>query len=110
MKKMFARYKVNWYFDGECCTNRGFVQAPSYAEAVQKIEADYDEIESIKIRWISDGDNCLDDNDIEDANYDEDEEESGVGPRVFDAIKQGVEEAIEYERLEANCKASKKVR
>lgn len=77
---MFARYKVNWYFDGSPLINRGYVQAYSYAEAAQKIEASYDDIESIEIRWISDSNNCLDDGDIEDANFDE-EEQSGANPR-----------------------------
>lgn len=104
---MFARYKVNWYFDGQECVNRGYVQAHSYAEAVQKIEADYDDIESINIRWISDSNNCLDDDDIEDASLDEEEEESqtGAGPQLFETIKQSIEEAIEYERLEDNSEA-----
>jgi hypothetical protein len=99
--KMFARYKVIWSFDGQECVNRGYVQGHSYAEAVQKIEASYDYIESIEIRWISDSNNCLDDDDIEDADYDK-EEQIGAGPQLFETIKQGAEEAIAYERLEAD--------
>ena len=91
---MFARYTVNWYFDSEECINRGYVQAYSYAEAVQKIEANYEDIESIKIRWISDSNNCLDDDDIEDANFDEEEEpQIGAGPQLLEALNQGIEEA-----------------
>ena len=85
---MFARYKVNWYFDGSPLTNRGYDQAYSYAEAAQKIEASYDEIETIEIRWISDSNNCLDDDDIEDANFEE-EEQSGADPR-FDSESVGL--------------------
>ena len=94
---MFVRYKVNWYFDGQSCNNQGFVQAGTFAEAVQKIEADYDDIESIDIKWISESNNCLDDDAIEDA-YEEEEEQSGAGPAVFDAIKQGLEETVALEK------------
>lgn len=87
---MFARYKVNWYFDGESLTNKGYVQAYSYAEAVQKIEAAYDSIEAIDIRWVSDSNNCLDDDDIADANFDE-EEQAGAGSQVFTAIEEATE-------------------
>jgi hypothetical protein len=87
---MFARYKVNWYFDGETLINKGYVQAYNYAEAVQKIEAAYDDIESINIRWVSDSNNCLDDDDIADANFDE-EEQAGAGPQIMATIKDATE-------------------
>lgn len=100
---MFARYKVNWYFDNNSLTNYGYVQAPSFAEAVQKIEADYDDIEAVKIKWIDEGNNCLDDEIIAEA-LENEETQSGAGPRLFEVIKEGIEEAIEYERLENNSK------
>ena len=100
---MFARYKVDWYFDGKNVTNYGYVQAYSFAEAVQKVEADYDDIEAVKVRWIGEGNNCLDDDVIAEALEVEDGE-NGAGHQIFEAIKEGIKEAIEYERLENNSK------
>ena len=62
---MFARYEVTWYME-KSITSKGFVQAHDFAEAVQKIEADYDDIEAIRVEWMSDGNLCLDDEDIVD--------------------------------------------
>ena len=93
---MFARYEVDWYMD-KSITSKGFVQASDFTEAVQKIEADYDDIEAIRIEWISEGSNCLDDDDIVDYF---DTPEQGAGNQVFEAIKEGLKEAIEYEELE----------
>ena len=101
---MFARYRVNWYFDGKNLTNYGYVQAYNFSEAVQKIEADYDNVEAVEVRWIDEGDNCLDDDIIAEA-LETEEGENGAGHQVFEAIKEGLKKGIEYERLENNSKA-----
>ena len=93
---MFARYKVVSYYDNKSYENKGFVQAHTFTEAVQKIEADFDDIESIEIKWIDEVNNCLDDDVIHEA-FGDDEGESGAGHQLYEAIKEGIKEAIEYD-------------
>lgn len=91
---MFLKYEVDWYCDKQV-TSKGFVQAHNFAEAAEKIEADYDSIEAIRMEWISDGNNCLDYDDIVNCL---EENEQGAGSQVFEAIKEGLKEAIELEK------------
>ena len=90
---MFAYYRVEWY-DEEPYVNQGFVQGDSFAEVAQKIEEDYGNVEAMDLRWISDSSQCLDLEEIEDF-FNMQAAESGAGPQVFEAIKQGLQEAID---------------
>ena len=81
---MFLKYEVDWYCE-KPITSKGFVEAHAFSEAVEKIEADYDEIEAIRIEWVSEGNNCLDYDDI--VEYFEGAEQ-GAGSQVFEAIKE----------------------
>lgn len=91
---MFLKYEVDWYCDKQV-TSKGFVQAHNFAEAAEKIEADYDDIEAIRMEWISEGNNCLDYDDIVGCF---EENEQGAGSQVFEAIKEGLTEAIALEK------------
>ena len=96
---MFAYYKVEWYYDCELTCNEGFVCGKSFAEMAQKVTEDYGEVEGMTLRTISDDENCLDLDDIETffkySSLMNEEAQSGAGPQVFEAIKQGLQEAID---------------
>lgn len=93
---MFLKYEVDWYCDKQV-TSKGFVQAKSFSEAAEKIEADYDGVEAIRIEWITEGNNCLDYDDIVGC-FEESGSEQGAGSQVFEAIKEGLKEAIALEK------------
>lgn len=91
---MFAHYTVEWYYNNECITSQGFVHGDSMAEMAQKIDESYGPVEAISIRFVSDDSNCLDFEDIQEF-FNFNSAPSGAGPQVFEAIKQGLQEAID---------------
>ena len=93
---MFAHYTVEWYYNGddEFITSQGFVHGDSMAEMAQKIDEAYGPVEAISLRFVSDDSNCLDFDDIQEF-LAFNSAPSGAGPQVFEAIKQGLQEAID---------------
>lgn len=85
---MFLKYEVDWYCDKQI-TSKGFVQARNFAEAAMKIEADYNNVDAIRMEWIADGNNCLDYDNIVGC-FENDKQ--GARSRIFEAIKEGLKE------------------
>lgn len=97
---MFAYYKVEWYYSTELTCSEGFVHGKSFVEMAQNIVNDYGEVESMTLRIVSDDENCLSFDDIADffkysSLMNGEGAQSGAGPRVFEAIQQGLQEAID---------------
>ena len=120
----FYKFTVRWQNeDYQPEVSEGVVSAESFADATCQLSKAFDNIESIQIEPIGECGNILlfeeilayFNNKFEDVT-------DTVGPRlrealedaigvekeqrkVFDEIKEGLKEAIEYERLENNSKA-----
>lgn len=84
----FWFYKVDWYFDGEECHNQGFVYAENFSMAAAKIDASYDEINSMTIVGI-DAYEVLDFEDILDT-MGANQEGSALGPQLIAALEEAV--------------------
>lgn len=97
---MFAYYKVEWYYDTEFTCSEGFVYGKSFTEMAQNIADDYGEVESMTLRIVSNDELCLSFDDIKvffkySSLMNGEGAQSGAGPQVFEAIKQGLQEAID---------------
>lgn len=93
MTNGFWLYKVTWYFDDELHHNQGFVHAATYAEAAEKVDNSYDEVQEMTIIGI-DAYDVLDFEDILDF-MGTASESSGLGPQLIAAINEAI--AIEKE-------------
>lgn len=90
MENAFWFYKVTWYFDNEVRHNQGFICANSFAEAAEKIDNSYDDVEEMSIVYM-DLHEVLDFEDILDmgATFYENKH-SEIGHQVLEAIEEAV--------------------